>query len=547
VISAPKTVLVVDDEPAVRWLLQQGLPKHLPDYQVATVGNGQEAIDYLNAYPVEVLVTDIVMPVMDGFELLAHVRSRHPNLPVVVLATMAPDDVTRSAPKLGAMHVIQKPATAETVARSVHEARTATARGRMAGVPLSTLLQLMQLERKTCSLLVSSGGRKGRLHFLSGDLVNAYAFELDVEGEEAARHLLALDKVTIDFERSLHNHVRQIHTPLSKLLLEVATDLDESDRTVEEPAPADLPPVVVVTPSAVARADVAPVDVGRVDIEPVDVGRVDIEPVGVPHADVAPVSVAPVNVAPVGAAPEVAAEFVPEAARETTHEVAAAAIAPSAEAPAHAPTPMPAPAARATLGARVDRDTPSSLDEALAGLQHVLGGLRTRSDRTSRTLLDAAPDLARGAQALGAAGAMASAPGATGAAASVAGASNALGGRPRSWSGRPDSNRRHLPWQGSALPAELLPRAEEGPARTPDLPPSQNNSSHRPTFAGSYPPTIIGAAVLNFRVRNGIGWVHRAKGTKSKNRTDRIGSMRPTSSMDESIKGYVLVRLVLVS
>ncbi len=440
-ISAPKTVLVVDDEPAVRWLLQQGLPRHLPDYQVATVGNGQEAIDYLNAYPVEVLVTDIVMPVMDGFELLAHVRSRHPNLPVVVLATMAPDDVARSAPKLGAMHVIQKPATAETVARSVHEARTATARGRMAGVPLSTLLQLMQLERKTCSLLVSSGGRKGRLHFLSGDLVNAYAFELDVEGEEAARHLLALDKVTIDFERSLHNHVRQIHTPLSKLLLEVATDLDESDRTVEEPAPADLPPVVVVTPSAVARADVAPVDVGRVDIEPV----------GVPHADVAPV----------GTEAEIVAELVSNVVPENTHDVATVAFTPSADAPASVPTPMAAPAAKATLAARVDRDTPPSLDEALAGLQHVLGGLRTRSDRTSRTLVDAAPDLARGAQALGAAGAMASAPGATGAAASVAGAPHALAGEDarlaEAWRAVSDLAAR-LVGAADALAARAVPR-----------------------------------------------------------------------------------------
>jgi CheY-like chemotaxis protein len=305
VISAPKTVLVVDDEPAVRWLLQQGLPKHLADYQVATVGNGQEAIDYLNAYPVEVLVTDIVMPVKDGFELLAHVRNRHPNLPVVVLATMAPDAVLRSAPKLGAMHVIQKPAAPEAVARCVLDARADTARGRMAGVPLSTLLQLMQLERKTCSLLVRSGERKGRLHFLSGELVNAYAFELDVEGEEAARHLLALDKVTIDFERSLHNHVRKIHTPLSSLLLEVATQLDERTRDAD-----------------------SVVGVGE-----------------------------------------------------------------------HDEAPKPHPAAPATAAVV----PPPSLDEAIAGLQRAIGGLRTRTGHTARALGDAAPELARGARAAAAA------------------------------------------------------------------------------------------------------------------------------------------------
>lgn|SRR5690625_3128284 len=41
-------------------------------------------------------------------------------------------------------------------------------------------------------------------------------------------------------------------------------------------------------------------------------------------------------------------------------------------------------------------------------------------------------------------------------------------------------------------------------------------SSHCPTFTGDLSPTIIGAGVLNFRVRNGIGWVHVAVGTKRK-------------------------------
>jgi CheY-like chemotaxis protein len=254
VISAPKTVLVVDDEPAVRWLLQQDLPAHLPDFAVATVGNGQEAIDYLLAYPVDVIVTDIHMPVKDGFELLAHVRNHHPNLPVVVLASTAPRSITERLPRLGALRILQKPASPELVARHIVEARSETVRGRMTGVPLGALLQLMQLERKTCALLVSSGEKKGRLHFLSGELVNAYAFELDIEGEAAARHLLTLDKVTIDFERSLHNHVRRIHTPLETLLLEVATHQDEMSRGQPSAAVAEVAEVADLAEVAEAVA-----------------------------------------------------------------------------------------------------------------------------------------------------------------------------------------------------------------------------------------------------------------------------------------------------
>lgn len=232
-ISSPKTVLVADDEHAIRRLMQEALPHHLPGFEVAVVADGQEAIDYLSSKPVDVVVTDIAMPVKDGFAVLAHVRNHHPNLPVVVLTAAAVEAIHREAPRLGLLRVVQKPASAAQVAQHVLDARSETARGRMTGIPLATLLQLLQIERKTCSLFVRSGERRGRLHFRSGELVNAYAFELDEEGEDAARYLLALDDVTIDFERSLHNHLRRIHTPLETLLIDVARRDDERRRDAE--------------------------------------------------------------------------------------------------------------------------------------------------------------------------------------------------------------------------------------------------------------------------------------------------------------------------
>jgi CheY-like chemotaxis protein len=230
VIRSLKTLLVVDDDDAVRAVLEASLPAHLERFAVTTARNGSEAIDVLRTRPVDVLVTDVSMPVMDGFDLLAYVRNHHPNLPVVVMSVMAPDDVRVGAPSLGILRIVRKPTTPAEIARQVLEAQADVVKGRMSDVPLDTLLRLMKLERKSCSLFVRSGDEKGRLHFLSGDLVNAYAFSLDVEGDAAARHLLALDTVTIDFERSLHNHERKIHTPLETLLLEVATQRDEALR-----------------------------------------------------------------------------------------------------------------------------------------------------------------------------------------------------------------------------------------------------------------------------------------------------------------------------
>jgi CheY-like chemotaxis protein len=231
VSGSRKLVLLVDDEPAVLKLLEESLPAHLPNFELATASNGREAIAFLEEHAADVLVTDVNMPVMDGFELLAHASRKLPNLPIVVLSVMAPEAVHHGLAELGSISVLRKPASPAVVAKAIKEARAATARGRLSHVPLATLLQLMHLERKTCSLFVRSGTSKGRLHFLSGELVNAYSFELDVDGEAAARYLLALDTVTVDFERSLHNHDRRIHLPLEQLLLEVAAARDEMARS----------------------------------------------------------------------------------------------------------------------------------------------------------------------------------------------------------------------------------------------------------------------------------------------------------------------------
>lgn len=213
--------------------MQTSLADHLPGFEVSVAASHGEAVTYLQSRPVDVLVADASVPREGGETLLGHVREHNPNLAVVLLSVDDGEEGERIAPTsaaLGMLRVVRKPATPAAVAAAVAAAHADVVRGRIGDVNLPTFLNLMQLERKTCSLLVRSGSQKGRLHLLDGDLVNAYSFDLDVDGEEAARHLLAWDTVSIDFERSLHNHERLIVTPLQELLLQVARDADEHAR-----------------------------------------------------------------------------------------------------------------------------------------------------------------------------------------------------------------------------------------------------------------------------------------------------------------------------
>lgn len=251
-IDGSKTVLVADDDPATCWMYQRSLPDHLPGFRVATVGHGQEAIDFLSAVPVAVLVTDIAMPVKDGFELLAHVQNHHPNLPVVVIAAIAPRSDAEAAPSRGTLRLLRKPVPPADLAQHVLAAYDDAVHGGLAGVSLVPLLRLVQAERKSCALHLRSGERSGRLHFVAGELVNAYAADLDLEGKDAARHLLGFDDVTIEFGRSRHDHVRRIHTPLETLLREIGGG-PASDQGPQAPAPdaaePPAPPEAHATPA----------------------------------------------------------------------------------------------------------------------------------------------------------------------------------------------------------------------------------------------------------------------------------------------------------
>ena len=77
-------ILVVDDDPLIRKGL--GMFLAFAGYDVATAENGVSAISHLNRTVPDLLVTDLNMPLMSGVELISHVRSQHPSVPIVAMS-----------------------------------------------------------------------------------------------------------------------------------------------------------------------------------------------------------------------------------------------------------------------------------------------------------------------------------------------------------------------------------------------------------------------------------------------------------------------------
>jgi len=99
-----KRILIVDDEKAVRILLVEVLKLH--DYKIDVVENGVEAISHIDRRSYDLIITDYMMPKMDGLELTRRIRSKYPSTPILVVTGNGPiHDLLKS----GATACIMKP------------------------------------------------------------------------------------------------------------------------------------------------------------------------------------------------------------------------------------------------------------------------------------------------------------------------------------------------------------------------------------------------------------------------------------------------------
>ena len=100
-------ILVVDDEPNLRRVLSALLARD--DYDVHTAEDGEQALAVLNEHHIDMVVTDLRMPKMDGMELLRRVRAIDEELPVVIITAHGTVDNAVEALKTGAIDYITKP------------------------------------------------------------------------------------------------------------------------------------------------------------------------------------------------------------------------------------------------------------------------------------------------------------------------------------------------------------------------------------------------------------------------------------------------------
>ncbi|MFQ5528428.1 MAG: response regulator [Thermoanaerobaculia bacterium] len=228
-----KTLLVVDSDSTSRQTLVSGLARLEDECRVLEARNGVEAMQTLNSRPVDLVATELDMPVMDGFELSVYILEHHPSVEIVVLGTADSGRVGQALTAEGAFRYLPKPHAAESLVDIIRQLTPAATRGPIEGLSLAGFLQLLNSESRSCSLKVEAKSGTGRVDLVEGEIFDAVAGEL--RGRRALFALLALEDPQLEAEEPGSEVDRTINAALPRLLLEAAYWQDQF--TGESPLP----------------------------------------------------------------------------------------------------------------------------------------------------------------------------------------------------------------------------------------------------------------------------------------------------------------------
>jgi two-component system chemotaxis response regulator CheY len=204
----PSNVLVVGNKSNSLKNLPQHLSPYSSDFTIFTAADEDEAFKMLRACMIDLLVTDLQLPQIDGFQLLLHITTEYPLVPVLIINTSTEDLSKEDAALPTSGRFLDPEELRDSILAISTDPKKA---GAIFGACLSDFLQLIEKENGSCTLAVLTPSNTGGF-FLFKEGVLAQAFLNNTRGKEAARTMLAYDNVSIMIrklpERNVPNEIK---------------------------------------------------------------------------------------------------------------------------------------------------------------------------------------------------------------------------------------------------------------------------------------------------------------------------------------------------
>jgi predicted regulator of Ras-like GTPase activity (Roadblock/LC7/MglB family)/DNA-binding response OmpR family regulator len=234
-----KRVLVVDDEADMLWMLQRNLNKDMPNVEILAAKSGEEALAILSDREINLVISDINMPGMNGLDLLVEINNRYPKTGVIIMTAYPSNTYENQAMLSGSLRFVEKPFDIKDMRKIVEDTLKTEEgfQGTIDGVDLLDIVQFNGLSRATAALKVTTTNNEGMIFFKNGQVVHAMC-NTEI-GENAFFTILGFHGGSLQNIRGVEPPVMSIKAGLESLLLEAASRSDESMKKKGETAPAD--------------------------------------------------------------------------------------------------------------------------------------------------------------------------------------------------------------------------------------------------------------------------------------------------------------------
>jgi CheY-like chemotaxis protein len=224
-----KKILIAEDDKILMKRLVRSFEKKSPEVEVLSAENGKEAIAVLQQGPVDLLITDIQMPEIDGLTLLAYVNEKHPRIPCFVMTAYETPELRQ---KLGKdiLRFFSKPFDLD---KFQQEAVSALSQkppsGYISGISVVSFLHMIQIEKKTCLFeVILPDDKKGIFYFEKGEMFDAICGQL--KGEDAALEIITNERAKFSFKKFPDKKIaKRIKKGLVELIAEAIKREDEKN------------------------------------------------------------------------------------------------------------------------------------------------------------------------------------------------------------------------------------------------------------------------------------------------------------------------------
>lgn len=115
-----KRILIAEDEQVLLDLLKVLLEMIDDEFEVYSANNGREALELINGLDIDLLITDIKMPEMDGLELIREMQNKYPSIKILAMSGIG-DQYLKAAKSFGASYVFNKPFERDKLTSAVNK------------------------------------------------------------------------------------------------------------------------------------------------------------------------------------------------------------------------------------------------------------------------------------------------------------------------------------------------------------------------------------------------------------------------------------------